>query len=317
MQKYRLIVMLILATLLAACGGGSASGAAGGDSGGGTTTTADTTAPTAGTAIAFSGISDTTITVSWGAASDAATATANLQYRLVRAATSAAIDTVAEIDAAAGGVTVVDDYTSALTSRNVTGLTASTTYFFAVVVRDTAGNKAIYTPASATTSAAGTTASPVFNPAPGTFGTAQNLQMTSSTGGAIVCYTSGASPVSPVCNAGKTACTTGILYSTAVVVSATATYKAIACKSGNSDSSETSGLYTITNSCLNQPGEQCNECSHWQHNCPNLFGDHDHIYYQGRNWRNKLYCGLTYGTGVCGQLLDLYTDDFRNTDNQR
>ena len=127
----------------------------------------------------------------------------------------------------------------------MTGLTASTTYFFAVVVRDTAGNKAIYTPASSTTSAAGTTASPVFNPAPGTFGTAPNLQMTSSTSGAIVCYTSGASPVSPVCNAGKTGCTTGTLYSTAVVVSSTATYKAIACKSGNTDSSETSGLYTI------------------------------------------------------------------------
>jgi len=65
MQKYRLIVMLILATLLAACGGGSASGTAGGDSGGGTTAT-DTTAPTLGSAISFSGISDTTITVSWG-----------------------------------------------------------------------------------------------------------------------------------------------------------------------------------------------------------------------------------------------------------
>ena len=245
MQKYCLIAMFIFAALLAACGGGSASGAAGDDSGGGTTTTADTTPPTAGTAISFSGISDTTITVSWGAASDAVTTTGNLQYRLVRAATSAAIDTIAEVDAAGAGVTVIDDYTAALTTRNVTGLTASTTYFFAVVVRDAAGNKAIYTPASQTTTAAGTTASPVFNPTPGTFGTAQNLQMTSSTSGAIVCYTSGALPASPVCNAGKTGCTTGTLYSTAVVVSATATYKAIACKSGNSDSSETSGLYTI------------------------------------------------------------------------
>lgn len=245
MQKKRLIVIFIIATLLAACGGGgSASGTAGGDSGGGTTAT-DTTAPTLGSAISFSGISDTTITVSWGAASDAGTTAANLQYRLVRAATSTAIDTVTEVDAAGAGVTVVDDYTANLTSRNVTGLTASTTYFFAVVVRDAAGNKAIYTAASQATSAAGTTASPVFNPAPGTFGTAPNLQMTSSTSGAIVCYTSGASPASPVCNAGKTGCTTGTLYSTAVVVSSTATYKAIACKSGNSDSSETSGLYTI------------------------------------------------------------------------
>jgi hypothetical protein len=243
MQKSHLIVVFIAATLLAACGGGSASGAAGGDSGGGTTTSSDTTPPTVGTAISFSGISDTTVTVSWGAASDAVTATANLQYRLVRATSSAAIDTIAEVDAAGGGVTVIDDYTAALTSRNVTGLTASTTYFFAVVVRDAAGNKALYTPQSATTAAPGTTASPVFNPAPGTFGTAQNLTMTSATSGAIICYTSDGS--TPACNPGKTNCTTGTLYSTAVVVSSTATYKAIACKSGNTDSSVTSGLYTI------------------------------------------------------------------------
>jgi hypothetical protein len=173
------------------------------------------------------------------------TSTASLQYRLVRAATSAAIDTIAEVDAAGGGVTVVDDYTANLTSRNVTGLTATTTYFFAVVVRDAAGNKTIYTPANTTTSAAGTTASPVFNPAPGTFGTAPNLQMTSATSGAAICYTSGASPATPVCDGPKTGCATGTLYSSAISVGATATYKAIACKAGNTDSSETSGLYTI------------------------------------------------------------------------
>jgi hypothetical protein len=243
MQKQRLIVLCIIATLLAACGGGgSASGTAGGDSGGGTTAT-DTTAPTLGSAISFSGISDTTITVSWGAASDAGTTAANLQYRLVRAATSAAIDTVTEVDAAGAGVTVVDDYTANLTSRNATGLAATTTYFFAVVVRDAAGNKAIYTPASQATSAAGTTASPVFNPAPGTFGTAPNLQMTSATVGAAICYATGAT--TPVCDAPKTGCTTGTLYTAPISVTVTATYKAIACKTGNSDSSQTSGLYTI------------------------------------------------------------------------
>ncbi len=227
MQKTRLIVIFVFAALLAACGGGSASGAAGGDSGGGGGGTSDTTAPVAGTAITFSGVSDTTITVSWGAASDSVTATANLQYRLVRAATSAAIDTVAEVDAAGGGVTVVDDYTTNLTSRNVTGLTATTTYFFAVVVRDAAGNKSIYTPASQATSAAGTVASPVFNPAPGTFGTAPNLQMTSVTSSSIICYTSNGS--TPACNGGKTGCTTGTLYSSAISVAATATYRALAC----------------------------------------------------------------------------------------
>lgn len=246
MQKRNIFWTIAILILLVAggCGGGSKSGegASGGSTGDGTTTATDSTAPIVGSALSFSGISDTGVTVSWGAASDSVTSAANLQYRLVRAATSAAIDTIAEVDAAAGGVTVVDDYTTNLLTRNVTGLSATTAYFFAVVVRDAAGNKTIYTPATVTTAAAGTTASPVFNPSPGTFGSAPNLQMTSATGGAIICYTTGATPA---CNAGKTACTTGTLYSTAIVVSTTATYKALACKTGNTDSSETSGLYTI------------------------------------------------------------------------
>jgi len=244
MQKNRLIAIFIFTTLLAACKSeGSAAGNADSGSGGGGGTS-DTTAPIIGPAvILISGISDTGVTVSWGAASDAVTSAANLQYRLVRAATSAAIDTIAKVDAAAAGVTVVDNYTANLTTRNVTGLTDSTTYFFALVVRDAAGNKAIYAPVSTTTSAAGTTASPVLNPAPGTFGTAPNLQMTSATVGAAICYATGAT--TPVCDAPKTGCTTGTLYTAPISVTVTATYKAIACKTGNTDSSQTSGLYTI------------------------------------------------------------------------
>ncbi len=242
MQNKRLIAIFIFAALLAACKseGSAAGNTDSGSSGGGAS---DTTVPIAGTAISFSGISDTAVTVSWGAASDAVTSTASLQYRLVRAATSGLIDTIAEVDNAGAGVTVVDNYTAGLTTRNVTGLTDSTTYFFAIVVRDAAGNKAIYAPASTTTSAAGTTASPVFNPAPGTFGTAPNLQMTSATGGAAICYATGAT--TPVCDAPKTGCTTGTLYTAPISVTVTATYKAIACKTGNTDSSQTSGLYTI------------------------------------------------------------------------
>ena len=245
MQKYHLIGLFIFATLLAGrCGGGSKSGesASGGSTGGGTTTATDSTAPVVGSALSFSGISDTGVTVSWGAASDSVTSAANLQYRLVRAATSTAIDTIAKVDAAAGGVTVVDDYTTNLLTRNVTGLTATTAYFFAVVVRDAAGNKTIYTPATVTTAAAGTTASPVFNPAPGMFGTDQNLTMTSATSSALICYTSNGA--TPACNA-TPVCTTGLEYSIAVIVSSTATYKAIACKSGYTNSAETSGSYTI------------------------------------------------------------------------
>ena len=59
-------------------------------------------------------------------------------------------DTVAEADAAAN---VVLDWTANTTSVNATGLSSSTTYAFAVLVKDQAGNKSLYTPKSTTTSA--------------------------------------------------------------------------------------------------------------------------------------------------------------------
>ncbi|HRP69696.1 MAG TPA: Ig-like domain-containing protein, partial [Turneriella sp.] len=235
------IFTLLTVIALAACGG-SKGGEASSTGGGGGGAPSDTTPPTVGTAITFSGISDTDITVSWGAASDNVTSQANLQYRLVKATSSAAIDNVAEVDAITG-VNLIADYTSALLTKSVTGLTASTTYHFAVVVKDTAGNKAIYAPQSQATAAAGTTASPTFNPTPGAFNVDQNLVMASATSGATICYTDNG--VTPACDGPKTGCTTGTKYTSAVVVSTTQTYKALACKAGNTDSSETSGTFTV------------------------------------------------------------------------
>ena len=106
--------------------------------------------PTVGAAISFASVTETGFTVNWGAATDAGTAQVNLQYRLVKASTSAAINTVAEVDAISGA-DLLQDYTANDVTEAVTGLTAGTTYFFAVVVRDSVGNKSIYTPASQTT----------------------------------------------------------------------------------------------------------------------------------------------------------------------
>lgn len=113
-------------------------------------TTPDLTPPTSGAAISFSNVTDTTLTVSWGVATDAVTAQANLQYRLVKASTSAAIDTTSEVDAISG-VDLLQDYTANDIAQNVTGLTLGTTYFFAVIVRDTVGNKTLYSVASQAT----------------------------------------------------------------------------------------------------------------------------------------------------------------------
>lgn len=127
-------------------------------SNGGTTSTTTTppteaVAPVVGTAISLSVRGSVRIDVQWGAATDNVTATANLEYKLVKDnAATTNIDTITKADAKAGA-DLVQDWTAAFTNRNVTGLTHGNTYHFAVLVRDAAGNKALYTPNSATTNA--------------------------------------------------------------------------------------------------------------------------------------------------------------------
>lgn len=112
---------------------------------------ADSTNPTPGTAISFASVGVSSLTVNWGAASDNVTAAASLEYKLVKDNSAAAnIDTVSEVDAKTGGDLLLD-WTANTLTKNVTGLTAGTTYYFAVIVRDAAGNKAIYTPGSQAT----------------------------------------------------------------------------------------------------------------------------------------------------------------------
>jgi hypothetical protein len=109
----------------------------------------DATAPTVGTALSASSITTTTLTLSWGAGSDAVTATGQLQYKLIRAAETTELDTISEADAITG-VGKMMDWTAGTTSFNGTGLTEGNTYAFAVLVRDAAGNKSLYTPISVT-----------------------------------------------------------------------------------------------------------------------------------------------------------------------
>ncbi|WP_425358594.1 YHYH protein [Turneriella parva] len=58
-----------------------------------------------------------------------------------------------------------------------------------------------------------------------------------------MCYSTSATPV---CNAAKTGCTTGTLYSAAVSVSNATNLRAIACKSGNNDSSVKTVTYSMS-----------------------------------------------------------------------
>ncbi len=79
-------------------------------------------------------------------------------------------------------------------------------------------------------------AAPVFTPAPGTYASTQSVTIASSTSGASIRYTTdGSTPSS----------TAGTLYSGPVSIASTTTLRAIAYKAGLSDSSVTSGAYTI------------------------------------------------------------------------
>jgi hypothetical protein len=82
----------------------------------------------------------------------------------------------------------------------------------------------------------GVVASPSFSPAAGTYISSVSVTISSTTSGASIRYTTdGTTPTS----------TTGTLYSSPVALSANATLKAIAYKSGMTDSTVTSGVYAV------------------------------------------------------------------------
>ena len=83
-------------------------------------------------------------------------------------------------------------------------------------------------------------AAPTFSPAAGSYGPAQSVTISTSTGGATMRYTTDGSTPSE---------TNGTVYSSAVNISTTATLKAIAYQMGMADSSITSGVYTINGPC--------------------------------------------------------------------
>ena len=82
---------------------------------------------------------------------------------------------------------------------------------------------------------------PTFSPVAGTYTTAQSVTISSTTAGASIRYTTdGSTPTS----------TTGTLYTVPVAISASATLKAIAYKTGMGNSTVTSGAYVINSNCV-------------------------------------------------------------------
>lgn len=87
-----------------------------------------------------------------------------------------------------------------------------------------------------------TAATPTASPAAGTYSSAQSVTLTTSTGGATICYTT--DNTTPTASAGT--CTHGTTYTTAISVSSSLTINAIASESGYTNSSMLSATYTIT-----------------------------------------------------------------------
>ncbi|HYO53634.1 polysaccharide lyase family 7 protein [Archangium sp.] len=111
------------------------------------------------------------------------------------------------------------------------------------------------------TSTVGQVAMPSFNPAPGTYTSAQTVSISSATSGASIRYTTnGTTPTS----------TTGTLYSGPLTISATTTLKAIAYQSGLTPSSVRSGSYTIGAGGLDPsaPPSGNFDLSHWKLTLP-------------------------------------------------
>jgi unsaturated rhamnogalacturonyl hydrolase len=82
----------------------------------------------------------------------------------------------------------------------------------------------------------GTVAAPTFNPGGGTFSSAQTVTVSTTTSGASIRYTTDGSTPSE---------TAGTIYSGPVSISSTTTLKAMAYKTGMTDSAVTSATYTI------------------------------------------------------------------------
>ena len=94
-----------------------------------------------------SAIGSSSETLSWTAATDDKTAPADLLY-LAYSSTSNVMNTLAAVEA---NGTPSGTFTAAITQRQITGLRGGTPYYFNVVVKDAAGNKAVYAGAAGTT----------------------------------------------------------------------------------------------------------------------------------------------------------------------
>lgn len=117
----------------------------------------------------------------------------------------------------------------------------TTTTLYAIAGTNGTSNPSAVTAGTYTISGS-TAATPTFLPVAGSYFGTQNVAISSTSSGAIICYNTTGSPATN----GTTGCSTGTLYSGAVSVASSETLFAAAGGTGFTDSSVGSAAYTIT-----------------------------------------------------------------------
>ena len=113
--------------------------------------------PSSGAFAATSSITSSSFTLNWTAGSDAVTIPANLQYYVCSGTSANAIDTVDECLAA----TQEMNWTANTLSLNIGSKSASTAYYYNVVMRDENGDKVVYKGKAVTTAPVLTISTPL------------------------------------------------------------------------------------------------------------------------------------------------------------
>lgn len=141
LKNIKCLVVLLILTFSIGCKKSKSDSAS--DAGAGAT-------PSVGSDMIIMDITGTSASIAWGSGLDTETAQADLQYKLYYSASNN-LTTIANAEA---NGTAAFDWTANKLDATL-NLTHSTTYYFAVLVKDAAGNKAIYAPATATTKCSG------------------------------------------------------------------------------------------------------------------------------------------------------------------
>lgn len=114
-----------------------------------TTVTADTTAPTPGSSglVTTTSVTALSLTVNWGLASDNKSTQTKLSYRLYKSAAA----NLTQLASTKANGTPITAWSEHISTASVTSLSPQTAYTFNVIVRDEAGNEAVYQQVTTTT----------------------------------------------------------------------------------------------------------------------------------------------------------------------